>query len=376
LLVDDEVTIHQMLGSVLGKLGYRTTSCFNGEEAVARFRSSWQEIDLVILDVMMPGMSGPETLAALRQIDPQVRVVLSSGAGNEQLVEQAIQEGALAALTKPYRRPQVRAAIERALAGRQLLHEPVQENRLSAADQEQAGQPGPASVREPVVLATPEEIKITALTRGLSHWLGNNLFSISSAVDDLLDDQDLGDDQRQILEGILDDVTQISRAVQKLRQLGKRPEPDLVPVAPAELISLAVTAVGARVAGAVELRQSDCDTLPAVLADRKLVSNALCSLIRNAAEASEPGGTVTISAQICRDGQCIGIAVADQGKGVPEWARERIFEPYHTTKTGHLGLGLTLARRDVALHGGTISLASGEQGGSVFTVQLPIAGEV
>jgi signal transduction histidine kinase len=222
----------------------------------------------------------------------------------------------------------------------------------------------------------PEPEEIATLTRDLSHWLGNNLFSISSAIDDLLDDQSLGDDQRQILEGVLDDVAQVTRAIHKLRQLGKRPQLELTPVAPAELIGLAVAAVSARSAGDLQLRQTACDTLPAVLADRQLITNVLCSLLDNAAEASEPGATVTISAEISQGGQYIEFTVADQGRGIPEWLRERIFAPYHTTKPGHLGLGLTLARRDVALHGGTISLGPGGQGGAVLTMQLPVAGEV
>jgi len=65
------------------------------------------------------------------------------------------------------------------------------------------------------------------------------------------------------------------------------------------------------------------------------------------------------------------ISVADSGPGVPEDERERVFEPFHTTKEEGTGLGLPIARRIVVEHGGTLSLTQAKGGGAKFTITLP-----
>ncbi|HEX6198974.1 MAG TPA: ATP-binding protein, partial [Thermoanaerobaculia bacterium] len=63
--------------------------------------------------------------------------------------------------------------------------------------------------------------------------------------------------------------------------------------------------------------------------------------------------------------------VWDRGEGVPEGDRERIFEPFYTTRTRGTGLGLAVARRIVALHGGTLQVGDREGGGAEFRVGIP-----
>jgi signal transduction histidine kinase len=112
-----------------------------------------------------------------------------------------------------------------------------------------------------------------------------------------------------------------------------------------------------------------------VLADRKQIAQALLNLLLNAAYVSKPGGAVRVRAT-ARDG-FRGIAVEDDGPGIPPELRARVFEPFFTTKPGGegTGLGLPLTRTIVDLHHGALELAFPQRGGTVATIWLPVAPE-
>lgn len=102
LLIDDEKAIRESVTDILTMDNIRVITAANGTEGIACFRQHQHQIGLVLLDLKMPGMSGEETLRALRQIDAQVRVILSSGY-NETEVSHLFHEGEIMAfLQKPY----------------------------------------------------------------------------------------------------------------------------------------------------------------------------------------------------------------------------------------------------------------------------------
>jgi two-component system cell cycle sensor histidine kinase/response regulator CckA len=101
-LVDDEDIVRRMATNALEQLGYRVIDASDGERAFEAFRAHEAAIDLVILDLTMPTMSGQETLERIRAIAPDVPIVLSSGF-NESEATRQFQGAALAGfLQKPY----------------------------------------------------------------------------------------------------------------------------------------------------------------------------------------------------------------------------------------------------------------------------------
>jgi len=78
---------------------------------------------------------------------------------------------------------------------------------------------------------------------------------------------------------------------------------------------------------------------------------------------------IRVSAQ--RTAHTVAIAVRDHGPGVPDDMKDRIFEPYVTTRAGGTGLGLALVRQTVLAHEGTVTVTDAEGGGALFTVRLP-----
>jgi signal transduction histidine kinase len=102
LLAEDEEIIREMAQLGLEAMGYRVIPATDGAAALARFREHWQEIDLVVADMAMPRMSGPELFARMKEINPGVRVIVSSGYSHDQEGQRMLQHGCLGFLQKPY----------------------------------------------------------------------------------------------------------------------------------------------------------------------------------------------------------------------------------------------------------------------------------
>jgi signal transduction histidine kinase/CheY-like chemotaxis protein len=102
LLAEDEEIIREMAQLELEAKGYRVLTAADGAAAVARYRENADKIDLVVIDMAMPRLSGPEVFEALKKINPNVRVVVSSGYSQEQEGQRMLQHGCLGFLQKPY----------------------------------------------------------------------------------------------------------------------------------------------------------------------------------------------------------------------------------------------------------------------------------
>ena len=117
-------------------------------------------------------------------------------------------------------------------------------------------------------------------------------------------------------------------------------------------------------------------TLPNVSADPEMVSKVLCNLLENAAKYSKPTSPIFISAEQ-RDGYVL-TSVADRGIGIDPAEQGLIFDRLyrsraHSGTTSGTGMGLAISRASVESHGGTLTVTSQPEHGSVFTFSLPVA---
>lgn len=114
--------------------------------------------------------------------------------------------------------------------------------------------------------------------------------------------------------------------------------------------------------------------IPDLRVDPEAIGCALYELVVNALEALESGGEVTVTARYPGGKKRVIIEVKDNGRGVEGKSRPYIYEPFYSSKPFGVGLGLSLARSIVEVHGGSLSVVSQEGEGTTFFVELPSAG--
>src|SRR5262245_28560286 len=106
LVVDDDLGVRNMLSAGLWQHGFMVWLAGDGPQALELYRALRAEIDLVVLDVRMPGMDGPLTLTALQRLDPEVRCCFMSGNIGPYTEEELLERGALRVVLKPFRLPE------------------------------------------------------------------------------------------------------------------------------------------------------------------------------------------------------------------------------------------------------------------------------
>jgi PAS domain S-box-containing protein len=117
LVVDDEDAVREVAADILASLGYHVTTARDGATAVDQFRERHHEVDVVLLDLAMPGMGGGECFRALKSIDPAVKAVLCTGYGFNVAAQQLLDEGMIGFVAKPYEIDRLSDAIAQALRG-------------------------------------------------------------------------------------------------------------------------------------------------------------------------------------------------------------------------------------------------------------------
>jgi CheY-like chemotaxis protein len=117
LVTEDEALVRQIVVRVLQEAGYRVLEASNGQQAVEIFTKHQMQIDLVILDAVMPGLGGKETYERIIQLQPKAKVLFSSGYSADALPEPFLQAHGITLLPKPYSPSTLLNAVERALTG-------------------------------------------------------------------------------------------------------------------------------------------------------------------------------------------------------------------------------------------------------------------
>ncbi len=117
LVVDDEEQVLDVVGRILRRAGYSIIEAHGGEEAIERFRKERARIDLVLLDMIMPGKDGKAVYEVLRKIEPGVKVILSSGYTLDGHIGEEMVDGIARYVQKPYGITELCGAIQETLAG-------------------------------------------------------------------------------------------------------------------------------------------------------------------------------------------------------------------------------------------------------------------
>ncbi len=210
------------------------------------------------------------------------------------------------------------------------------------------------------------------LATAIAHEVRNPLAVIRSAAQGLSEAAAADDAEAQrACSFITAEIDRLSNVISSLLAFARPPQlaPRAVPVGTLFDRALLLAADDLAESG-VHVRRDAAD-VPAVHADPDLVCQVLLGLLANAVEVVPAGGEIALEARRADD--VVELAVADSGPGVAPELRERVFEPFFTTRPRGTGLGLAVARQIVEAHGGRIAVADRPGGGARFVMRLPIA---
>lgn len=177
----------------------------------------------------------------------------------------------------------------------------------------------------------------------------------------------------QAVQRIIRDANRASDVVARVRGLANRAPPRKEPLD----IGAAVTEIVALTRreltkNGILLRTNVADTLPEVVADRVQLQQVLLNLILNAIDSMQSVEERHLSIDVDRDAGQVVFAVSDTGLGFEREKHERLFDAFYSSKSGGMGIGLTISRSIVEAHGGRISAEARPGGGATFRFSVPI----
>jgi signal transduction histidine kinase len=369
LIVDDDLVDRRAVKRLLATAGVvaEIVECSDRDSALAAVQR--ERFDCVLLDYRLPGTDGVTLLRDLRDRSMDLAVVALTGQGDQELAVELMKAGASDYLDKNNLTPE---RLERSLRyALSMSRAELQRRELLEREQRARLEAQAANRAKDEFLAT------------LSHELRTPLNAILGWTQLLAGGQlDAAAGRRaiEIIERntrlqaqLIDDLLDISRIITNQLRL------ELRPVAVDAILQAAIdTAVPAAAAKDIAIVRETADLGTSVSCDQARMQQVIWNLLSNAIKFTPEHGTVRLSEG--RDNGHVVLTVSDTGIGIePEFLphvfdRFRQQDPATTRRHGGLGLGLSIVRHIVDMHGGTIEVASEGAGrGAAFTVKIPVA---
>lgn len=345
LIVDDAVDTVELLRKRFRSEGYDTAEAYNGEEGLQKVTE--YHPDLIVLDIMMPKIDGYEVCQRLK-VDEKTKyipVLMLTAKGEVEHKVKGLDIGADDYLAKPFDYKELSARIRSLLSIKATHEKKVEEEKSGALEQ---------------------------MMDQVAHEIRNPLTAIGGfarkVYGKLLDD----DPNRKYMEMIIEDVAILEKMIRQLIELKsmsislKEPT-DINDIVKDSLKLFEQECIQKAIHVEIDLK----DDLPMIIADKKLLKRAFCSIIKNSIEAMETGIKVLkITSSISGDN--LEIKFSDTGIGISKDKIKNIFDPLVTSKVYGPGLGLTFTLKIVQDHKGTISVESDQGKGTTFTISLPV----
>ncbi len=354
LIVDDEPVVRRLLSRKLLSEGYTCQEASVADQAIELINKG--SVELVLLDINMPGKSGIELLAEIEAHHPDIAVLMVTGVTDISTAVHCIRAGAYSYLTKPFNLDEISLNVERALEERKLAAE---RKRLEH------------EARELNRLAT-----IGQMAAGIAHEVNNPLAAIMNYADLVLESP-LPEDIAELVDIIKRDVQRAASILDKLLTFARQRSPERVNV---DINGLLETTLALQ-AHQLEKHHIEVSTmldpnLPWTVADACQLQQVFLNIINNAEtemELAGKGSRLLVKTEAVDN--TIRISFTDDGPGIAKENLTRIFDPFFTTRdVGQgAGLGLSVCHGIVGEHGGKIYATSELGKGATFVVELPIS---
>ena len=366
LVVDDDPRNVRLLEGIFRSAGYAVDKAHSGAEALDLVAAS--PPDLILLDVMMPGLSGHEVCVRIKSVGStcSIPVVLVTALSAVEDKVEGLDIGADDFVSKPVNRVELLAKT-RSLLRIKSLHDQIASAKKELEHKNSE-------------LLKLEELKDT-LVQMVVHDLKNPLTAIMGNLGLILRTPEAPVQKIQQRARIaLESSRAMMRMTLDLLDIGRMDERKMtIKSEKLAIHSLAVTAIleteGLVAQCRISVRNELSPALTPAFADSDLVSRIISNLLSNAIKHTPEGGTITLEGSV-KDGEVV-LSVRDTGEGIPDEYQAMIFEKFAQAAVRKLGLktdrglGLTFCKMAVEAHGGRIWVESVPGGGSVFFVALP-----
>lgn len=219
---------------------------------------------------------------------------------------------------------------------------------------------------------------IGRISAGIAHEIRNPLTSVKLNIQKLSQSDRLDEIEKEHLSLSQEGIVQMEKFIKDLLDFTRASELNLNHFSIEQILDESIKIV----ADSLELKKivlkKDYEQgLPKVLVDGDKMRQVFLNVLRNAYETAEEGGRIKISLSLLKDesGKKIKVEIADNGSGIPPEKREIIFEPFYTTKSSGIGLGLPNARKIIEQHKGSIKVKDDFKQGACFEILIPCEGE-
>ncbi|MBU0520038.1 response regulator [bacterium] len=369
LLVDDNREFLSITRDLLHhKTGYEIITLEYGVQAVEVAREEMP--DVIVLDVFMPDIEGPEICRAIKS-QPDLRDIpvlfLTGGGVSAHFKARCLEEGADDFLMKPTESEELIARLQVLLRIKNLQDElRAERDALEIKVQERARE-----LQEKETLAA-----IGKMVAGVAHEIRNPLGAISNSAAVLSRDLVLEGEDLKLMDIIVRESDRLRLIINNFLKFAHPAPYHFVALDIRSLIDDVVMLArrDSLFSDEIELEVQYQDALDLIEIDQDRIHQVLWNMLRNALEALHGKGKITISVS-----QTTGevhlwtkIRLADDGPGIPEAMQQDVFAPFFTTKARGSGLGLAMVASAIRAHNGSIALSSGEGEGTEFIIELPV----
>jgi len=217
-------------------------------------------------------------------------------------------------------------------------------------------------------------VKLGELASIVAHEVKNPLAGLLGATTMLLRRLDSQSEEAKICVEMASRLSALQESVQDMLSYARPRTPRLMRIPIKILLDdvIALVAQDPQFSGVrVQMEGGDVE----VLCDPEMIKPVILNIFVNAAQAMRGAGAISVRLESLAQVRCCRITVQDTGPGIPEAVRDRIFQPFFTTKGGGTGLGLPIAKRVIEHHGGEISVHCPPEGGTCVVLKLPLVSE-
>ena len=367
LIVDDEQINLKLLKAHLMVHGYDILEAVNGHAALVAVE---QLPDLILLDIMMPGMDGFETCRRLkaRKAVRDIPIIFMSARHDTDTKLKCFGMGGVDYVGKPVEVPELLARVRTHLTLRQ---QEIQLNnytkKLEQTVKDKAKQ----------LFWVDQLANLGKMGAAIAHEIRNPLSGINvllDGIDENIENTERSHDIRQLLAEAKKATHKIESVVKKVLDFSKFGDAQLVLTVINRPVKEALTLSRNALRGAdIRIEEQLEENLPHLYLDEQLLEQVVLNLINNAVAAMKNNTTPKIlKIATTVQNENVYVTVADSGPGIPVDIKYRVFDPFFTTKSDGSGIGLSLCHRIISQHGGTIETVPSELGGAAIRIQIPV----